>query len=513
MAKFYCTTPIYYVNDRPHIGHAYSTFAADALVTWHRLSGESVFFLTGTDENAQKNSEAAAKRLGVTPAETSRAQVQAYVDEMSAVWQRTWDTLGIRYDRFIRTTEPAHLRGVEQFIAAVQERGDIYKGTYRGWYCVGCEAFVPEGDLVEGKCATHLRVPERIEEENYFFRLAKYRDALLAHIEQHPEFIQPESRRNEIVAYIRDHLADISISRPMRNWGIPFPGDPAQAVYVWFDALGNYLTGVGYGTDAAQFAQWWPADLHLIGKDIIKFHCALWPAMLLSAGIPLPRRVFAHGFFTIDGQKMSKSLGNVVDPVVSAQRYGLDALRFFLFREISFGGDGDFSEARLAERYAAELQHGIGNFAARTIAMVRKYTDGRVPAIGDRNLVGDVWARYADAFDRAQLHEALAIATELVRVGDQLIEQERPWELAKRGETDRLHRVLGELVELLRHLALLHAPFTPATTDRILTALGQEDWRSHAWTELQQWGRRTEGAVLRELPHLFPPLEGVPVRG
>ncbi|MFH1098434.1 MAG: methionine--tRNA ligase [Candidatus Uhrbacteria bacterium] len=521
MSKFYLTTPIYYVNDRPHIGHAYTTFAADAIVAWHRLRGDEVFFLTGTDENAQKNREAAAKQLGKSIETVTRAEVQTYVDEMSVVWQQAWDMLGIRYDRFIRTTEPAHIASVEKFIAAVQAKGDIYRGMYRGWYCVGCEAFVPESDLVDGKCPTHQRTPEQIEEDNYFFKLSKYRDALLQYIDKNPKFIQPESRRNEIVAYIDQHLTDISISRPMKNWGIPFPGDPDQAVYVWFDALVNYLTGVGYGSDDARFAKLWPATVHLVGKDIIKFHCALWPAMLMSAGLELPERVFAHGFFTISGQKMSKSLGNVIDPIAMAQKYGTDALRYFLAREIPFGGDGDFSEERLQQRYAADLQHGIGNFAARTIAMIHKYANGKAPAADGESpavcnpsdctaragRIDRAWEQYAVAMDELASHDALDVLTEVVRAGDRYIEAEHPWGLTKSGETERLHRALGNLAETLRHVALMAVPFMPETADKILAALGQSDWRSERLSELQKWGKIKEGTTVGELAHLFPPLQ------
>ncbi|MDO8598946.1 MAG: methionine--tRNA ligase [bacterium] len=512
MPKFYLTTPIYYVNDRPHIGHAYTTFAADALAAWHRMRGDETFLITGTDENAQKNAEAAAKRLGKPTQAVTRAEIQSYVDEMSALWQRTWDSLGIRYDRFIRTTEDIHVRGVERLIASVRERNpdDIYRGTYTGWYCIGCEAFIPEMDAKDGMCPTHVRALEKIEEENYFFRLSKYRNELLRHIEQNPAFVQPESRRNEIVAYISEHLTDTSISRPMRNWGIPFPDDSTQAVYVWFDALANYLTGVGYGSDDAAFAQRWPTQLHLVGKDIIKFHCALWPAMLMSAGLPLPERVFAHGFFTIDGQKMSKSIGNVVDPVMLAERYGIDTLRYFLLREIPFGGDGDFSETRLRERYASDLQHGVGNFAARTITMLQKYTGGHIPAPGSDRLGSDamhVWHRYGDAMARVQPHEALEVVGGFIREHDMYIETQRPWSLAKSGAEAELKESLGNLAEVLRHVGLMLVPFMPTTADKILLALGQDHWRSERLSDLQVWGTMKAGTAVGKLEHLFPPLQ------
>jgi methionyl-tRNA synthetase len=506
MESFYITTPIYYVNDRPHIGHAYTTIVADVLSRWNRMNGASTILVTGTDENAQKNVEAAAKKLEVSKDDVTRQQVQAYVDEMSALWQRTWDSLDIHYDTFIRTTDAAHVSGVAKFIAAVQERGDIYRGTYSGWYCVGCEAFIPEKDLDGGMCPSHIRVVDRIEEENYFFRLSKYRDALLGHMKAHPEFIQPVARRNEIIAYIRDHLEDVSISRPMRNWGIPFPGDAEQSVYVWFDALGNYLTAVGYGTNDATFSSQWPASVHLIGKDILKFHCALWPAMLLSADLPLPERIFAHGFFTIDGKKMSKSIGNVVDPILLAERFGNDVLRYFLLREITFGGDGDFSEVRLRERYASDLQHGIGNFAARTLSMVKKYRSGIATAGDDVLKVVDHWTSYRSSMERLDPGGALDVIEAIIRSGDQFIESEKPWMLAKNMENDRLDGALGSLVESLRHVGLMLAPFMPKTAEAILRALAQDNWTTFLLTEQSKWGILEAGIELRDLPHLFPEL-------
>ncbi|MDO8462810.1 MAG: methionine--tRNA ligase [bacterium] len=507
MSTFSITTPIYYVNDKPHIGHAYTTFVADALARWHRMVGDATFFVTGTDENSQKNSEAAAKKLGKAHGEITRAEIQGYVDAMSAVWQQTFDTLDITYDRFIRTTEDAHITGVNKLINAVRKNGDIVPGTYRGWYCVECEAFLPEKELDGGMCPFHTRAVEQIEEQNYFFKLSKYRDQLLAHYDAHPDFVQPVARRNEIIAYVRDHLEDVSISRPRKEWGIPFPGDPDHVVYVWFDALTNYMTAMGYGTDDAAYAARWPASVQLVGKDILKFHCALWPAMLMSAGLPLPQRVFAHGFFTIDGAKMSKSRGNVADPVLLAERYGIDALRYFLMREIPFGGDGDFSEDRLRLRYESDLQKGIGNLAARTLTMVGKYADSKVPATGSTPMHEVAWTAYTAAMDALLPHEALTAIWDCIRSADQYIEREQPWVLAKDPtKRDHLLTVLGNTSELLRHIALMLAPFLPDTANNILLALGQTDWRTQPLTDLQRWGI-TQGTPIANLPHLFPPLQ------
>ncbi|HEU0051405.1 MAG TPA: methionine--tRNA ligase, partial [Patescibacteria group bacterium] len=377
--KFYLTTPIYYVNDKPHIGHAYTTIAADTLARFHRLRGEAVKFVTGTDENSQKNIQAMEK--------AGEHDLGHYLNEMAETWKAAWNGMEITFDDFIRTTEERHRRGVERFWRAVEKTGDIELREYESWYCVGCEAFKTESDLANGKCPLHPNKPlERLKEKNYFFKLSRYRDDLLKLYESGADFVFPEERRHEVNNYVADHLADISISREAKKLsvGIPVPGDDSQRIYVWFDALINYLTVIGYGTDDEEFKKWWPADLHLVGKEIIKFHCALWPAMIMSAakndplllvgGKPaLPKRVFAHGFFTINGQKISKSLGNAIDPRDLAAKYGLDPLRYFILREVSFGQDGDFSFDRLHERYQSDLGNTLGNLVNRVINMSRKY--------------------------------------------------------------------------------------------------------------------------------------------
>ncbi|HUC86976.1 MAG TPA: methionine--tRNA ligase, partial [Candidatus Saccharimonadales bacterium] len=367
MSKFYITTPIYYINGLPHVGTAYCTIAADVVARYHRQQGNEVMFSAGTDENGQKILQAA---------EQAKKKPSVYVDEVAEKWKTTWAQLGISYDRFIRTTEPRHKKAVYDIIAKVQAKGDIYKGIYEGLYCVGHEAFLRPDELVDGKCPEHNTVPEKVKEENYFFKLKKYQQPLLDHIAKHPEFIQPATRRNEIVAFLKRGLEDLSISRKRANWGIPWPEDSSQAVYVWFDALVNYLTVVDYPD--ADYTKWWPADVHLVGKDISRFHCIYWPAMLMSAGIELPKQVFVHGFFTIDGQKISKSLGNAIDPVELAGSYGVDALRFYLLREISFGGDGEFSRERFHQVYNTELANELGNAVQRVSTMVTRYLGGRL---------------------------------------------------------------------------------------------------------------------------------------
>jgi len=518
MPKYYLTTPIYYVNDRPHVGHAYSTIVADALARWHRMKGEDVFFLTGTDENSQKNVEAAAA--------SGEKDLTTYLDSMSAAWQMTWSSLALTNDDFIRTTEERHTKAVIKFWKAVEAAGDIYEGEYSGLYCTGCEAFLVVADLVDGKCAIHKTVPATIKEQNYFFRASKYRDAVLAHIESHPEFIQPITRRKEIVNYLTSAFADISISRRWKTSeytggvavGIPVPNDPAQAIYVWFDALINYLTAVGYGTNQRRFETLWPADLHIVGKDILKFHAALWPAMLLSAGLELPARVFAHGFFTVNGQKMSKSLGNVTNPIDVVGKYGNDALRYFLMREIPFRDDGDFSLTKLEQRYTADLQHGIGNLARRIITLGAGLTsvDANLEAVERHPVVielkrvtAEAWSEYTRAMDGCAPHEALETIWErAIRILDETMEREKPWQ--KDGDEHARVAVLWGLLESLRHVAWMLWPLLPQTAEAIFRSLGVWTKESErTLVEAQQWGSvPLSGSRLERGAPLFPPITG-----
>ncbi|MBI2099444.1 methionine--tRNA ligase [Candidatus Uhrbacteria bacterium] len=497
--KFYITTPIYYVNDKPHIGHAYTMFAADALARYFRMRGFEVNFLTGTDENSQKNIEA-AKKLG------KEGDIKGYLDEMAAVWAETWDSLGMTNDDFIRTTETRHKKAIAKFIEVVWKRGDIYKGTYEGWYCVGCETFLPESDLESGLCPIHKKPPEKIKEENYFFKLSKYRKALLNHIKKHPDFIAPESRRNEVVSYIQNFMEDISITRASAKCGTPFPKDKHHAIYVWFDALINYLSAVGYGADGKKFQKYWPADLHLVGKDIIKFHCALWPAMLLSAGLPLPKKVFAHGFFTIDGEKISKSLGNAINPVELTSRFGVDALRYYLLREIGFGNDGDFSPDRMSERYNADLANGLGNLTARILGMAEKYFGGIVPPRATGR-IAHTWLSYEVNMGSLRLDLALSDIWDAVGALDKFIDTEQPWVLAK-IDKKRLSKVIYTLLESLRNIAWMVAPFLPDTADKIFKDLGfGKTWRSSRYETAKKWGGIKPGSKVKKGAALFPRLE------
>jgi methionyl-tRNA synthetase len=496
--KFYITTPIYYVNDKPHIGHAYCTFAADTVARYQRMLGKEVFFLTGTDENASKNAEAAQK--------AGETDTKDYVDRMSAIWQMTWDELGISNNDFIRTTEQRHIEAVNKFWHEVNKKGDIYKGEYEGLYCVGCEGYKVESDLVDGKCPEHNREPEVLKEENYFFKASKYKEALLKYIEENPDFVQPKSRRQEVVNYITDHLNDISISRPTKGWGIPVPGDESQVIYVWFDALINYLTAVDYGKEDSNFESWWSEVNHLVGKDIIKFHCALWPAMLLSAGVSLPKKVFAHGFFTIEDKKISKSLGNAIDPKDLAETYGVETLKYFLLREIPFGSDGDFSIERISARYDSDLANGLGNFASRVASMAA----GRELLVGEdlKQLTEKSWGEYKTAMENYQFSQALEVVWSLLSAGDKLIEETKPWELKKdESRGAELDTILGSLVETLRHVSWMLVPFMPDKSRVIMKGLGWSMEFERSFEEATKWAAQSEKPIVEKLQPLFPRIE------
>lgn len=453
MAKFFVTTPIYYINDKPHIGHAYSTFAADVLARYHRQQADTVLFSVGVDENSQKTVQAAA---------VAQEDTAAYTKTMSGVWEDTWKRAGISSDVFVRTTSAGHQKAVLHFLEQVQAKGDIYKGTYEGYYCVGCEEFKKEADLINDKeCPIHLKPVEYLKEDNYFFKLSKYQQPLLDHIEQNPDFIQPESRRNEVVSFIKTGLHDFSVSRATQKWGIKWPGDDNQVVYVWFDALINYLTAAGYPNES--YKDMWPADLHIVGKDITKFHCVYWPAMLMSAGIDLPKTIFGHGFFTINGQKISKSLGNTIDPVELAGSYGVDALRYYLLAEIPFGADGEFNQERFETVYNTELANDLGNLVQRVAVMITKYFDG---AVGELPQHSHDIVPYETAMAELRFDKALAEVWLLVRGLNQYLEEEKPWQLAK-TDVNQLGEVLRHAVADLVQIASLLVPFLPTTAGRI----------------------------------------------
>ena len=473
MSTFFLTTAIDFVNSRPHLGTAYEKVCADVIARYKRLCGFDTRFLMGNDEHSQNVYKRAVEE-GLDPL--------VYCDRMEVEFRRTWERLDISFDDFIRTTQPRHAAGVTELIRRMFERGEIYEGVYEGWYCVSCEEFKPEKDLVDGRCALHPSLkPEWIREKNYFFRLSRYQQPLLDHFTAHPGFLQPEIRRNEILRLIESGLMDISVSRAGQHWGIPLPFDPASVVYVWFDALINYASAVGLGGDQRMFEQWWPADLHVIGKDITRFHTVIWPAMLMAANLPLPRQVFGHGFMTLNGQRMSKSLGTAIDPMEAADRFGPlghDPLRLYLVKEIVFGADGDFTWERYDERYNADLANNLGNLVSRVTAMAHRYRGGRlVPSaaasdhlarLGDQ-VVGD----YRRAMDAFMLHEGAAAAFRLIDGTNEFIAANAPWTLAKDpAAADRLTQVLFDAAEAIRLAAILLEPMIPSSSREILRRVG-----------------------------------------
>ncbi|MGE3277228.1 MAG: methionine--tRNA ligase [Vicinamibacterales bacterium] len=469
--RFFLTTAIDYVNNKPHLGTAYEKVTADVIARYKRLAGFDTRFLMGNDEHSQ-NVYRRAQEQGKDPL--------AYCDEMETVFRDVWRRLDISFDDFIRTTDRRrHFPAVQAMAQACRDAGDIYEGVYEGWYCVGCEAFKQEKDLEDGLCPIHRTKPEWIREKNWFFRLSKYQEPLLRHYAEHPSFIEPEVRRNEILRLVEAGLEDISVSRAGQAWGIPLPFDPASVVYVWFDALINYAAAVGYGWDAAMVEQWWPADLHVIGKDITRFHCVIWPAMLMSAGLPLPKQIFGHGWVFFKGERMSKSLGNIVDPLDASDRFGPDPLRLYLVKEVPYGGDGDFSWERFEEKYNADLANNLGNLVNRVAAMTERYRQGLLPppSVAAGPLAGvaaSATTAYRAAMDRLALHDGAAAAYDLIDATNLFIADTQPWALARDVEAaDRLTGVLYDASEALRIAATLLLPIMPSSAAEILRRVGE----------------------------------------
>jgi methionyl-tRNA synthetase len=501
LSKFYLTTPIYYVNDVPHIGHIYTTVVADTVARFRRMLGDDVRFLTGSDEHGQKI-EKAAKAQGIAPI--------ALADRVVARYHELWPKLEITNDDFIRTTEPRHRRGVEEMVRRLREKGDLYLASHAGWYCTGCETFYPEKDLLDGKLCPDHRTPALWqEEENWFFRLSAYGDRLLEHYERNPGFIRPESRRNEVISFVRSGLRDLSVSRTGISWGIPFPDSPGHVVYVWLDALSNYATAVGFGgDDSAAFGKWWPADVHLLGKDILRFHAVYWPAFLMSAGLPLPGAIWAHGWWERDGQKMSKSVGNVVRPDHLLEEFGPDPLRWFLLREMAFGQDASFSDEAFLARFNADLANGLGNTFSRAFRMTSDAFGGKTPPIvcNDnpvRTKAIAVVAEWKKAMEEFRFHEAAAVAWSLLGEIDSYIVAREPWKLAKKEDArDSLSRILWNCLEGLRLVALMAAPAMPGTSREVLRRLGAGEGAPSV-VDLE-WGGLAPGAPLVDGPPLFP---------
>jgi methionyl-tRNA synthetase len=514
---FYITTPIYYVNDAPHIGHAYTTIAADVLARWHRQRGESVWFLTGTDEHGQKV---------MRTAEAHDMSPREWCDQLVRTeWIPVLDVIDASNDDFIRTTERRHTERVREFWQHLDDAGEVYQGNYEGPYCVSCEEFKLPSELLDGEngeklCPIHGRPVEIIQETNYFFRLSQYTDKLLAYYEEHPEFIEPESARNEIVSFVRQGLQDLSITRSTFNWGIPVPWDDEHVLYVWIDALLNYVTAAGYRADPLTFERTWPADVHFVGKDIVRFHAVIWPAMLMAAGLPLPRKVFAHGWLLVGGEKMSKTKLTGIHPSQIVDVFGSDALRYYFLRAIQFGSDGSFSWEHLHAVYTSELANGLGNLASRVAAMVGRYFDGALPEATDvgpaEEALASKLAETVRTADEAMLalrfHDGLAAVDAFVGAVNVYVTEQEPWKVAKDPEArGRLATILYTAAESLRAIAVLHNPVMPRMAESLWTQLGAEQAIGKLSTQRVQdagkWGQLPAGAAVTKGDALFPRVE------
>src|SRR5262245_16674716 len=505
--KFYLTTPIYYVNDVPHIGHTYTTVVADVMARFRRMVGQAVHFLTGTDEHGQKI-ERAAQARGLKPIELADQVVERFLG--------LWRTLGISNDGFIRTTEDRHRRGVEKLYQKIAAHGDIYKDKYAGWYCTSCEAFYPESQIVDGRCPDQRHKVDWTEEESYVVRLSKYQEPLLKHYAEHPDFVFPGSRRNEVVSFVQSGLKDLSISRSSFSWGIPLPGDPKHILYVWFDALSNYITALGYGSDRRQYVRYWPADMHLVGKDILRFHAVYWPAYLMSAGEPLPRHVVAHGWWLRDAAKISKSKGGVVDPLPLIQAFGVDPLRYFLLREMVFGQDANYSDEAFIDRVNTDLANDLGNLTSRTLKMIEDYCGGKIPKTDPRFRGDEPLKKAAEEtaagsikdFQELEFSAGLARVWSFIGLLNRFIVQNEPWKLAQDpGRRWALDSVLYTVAEGLRIVAVLISPVMPESASGLWKRLGVPGDVLAASLEHIHWGELKPGRPIARGESLFPRID------